>query len=218
MIVSYIVPIQMMLSTGDAGVCSTCTGQKDKPRLTVQYVDASTMRITEFGYDWQGRLIYAFHEQDADGNITYEKQTYDNLNRTVKSERFLLTVNSGSAQPTGKGRWLSNFQKLVDDDWTHYNGVGDLVGGAVYGGDGHSVRIDALILVVTQTITRYRVETSEKYRDSGVYKREISAADVPSENVKLGLKGALDYLFNPLTNQVTSVNMDERFVNKFYTP
>jgi len=89
---------------GDTGVCSTCTGQKDKPRVAIQHVDANTMRITEFGYDWRGRQVYTFGEEDAEGRITYAKQTYDNLNRGIKSERFLLTVNTGNAQPTGSER------------------------------------------------------------------------------------------------------------------
>ena len=100
---------------GDTGVCSTCTGQKDKPRVAIQHVDANTMRITEFGYDWRGRQVFTFGEEDADGNITYDKQTYDNLGRSVRAERFLLTPNTGTAQPTGSERLAVLRNDLADD-------------------------------------------------------------------------------------------------------
>ena len=73
------------------------------------------MRITEFGYDWRGRQTHVFREEDAEGNITYEQQTYDNLNRTVKSERFLLTENTGTALPTGSERIAVLQNNLADD-------------------------------------------------------------------------------------------------------
>jgi hypothetical protein len=77
---------------GDAG-CSTCMAAKDRPRVAIQYVDANTMRITEFGYDWRGRQTHVHNENDEDGNMTYTVQTYDNMNRVVKSERCLLVPN-----------------------------------------------------------------------------------------------------------------------------
>jgi len=52
---------------------------------------------------------------DADGNITYDKQTYDNLDRTIISERFLLTENPGSALPTGQER-IAVLQNNLQDD------------------------------------------------------------------------------------------------------
>jgi hypothetical protein len=100
---------------GDAGVCTSCTGQRSMPRVAVQHVNATTMRITEFGYDWRGRLVYTFGEEDADGKITYTKQTYDNLNRVSKSERFLLTVDAGSAVPIGKNRAVVLRNNLAND-------------------------------------------------------------------------------------------------------
>jgi len=100
---------------GDSGVCSCCTGQKNKPRVAIQHVDGSTMRITEFGYDWRGRTIFIFGEEDADGNITYAKQTYDNLNRVVKSEHFLLVENAGTTLPTGSERLAVLHNDLNDD-------------------------------------------------------------------------------------------------------
>ncbi|GHT43207.1 hypothetical protein FACS189443_6880 [Planctomycetales bacterium] len=107
---------------------------------------------------------------------------------------------------TGKGRWLSDFQKLIDDDWTPHSFVDDLVSGAVYGNSGHSVRIDAVILIVTQTRTRYEVETSQKYRDSGVYAKTVSATNGPSTEVALPLKGTLT-LGPPTTISAGTVNV-----------
>ena len=100
---------------GGTGVCVTCSCQKNKPRVAIQHVDNTTMRITEFGYDWRGRQIFTFGEEDASGNITYTKQTYDNLGRAVVSERFLLTENVGSAQPTGSERLAVLRNNLSDD-------------------------------------------------------------------------------------------------------
>jgi len=70
---------------------------------------------------------------------------------------------------TGVGYWLNDFQKLVDDDYTKYDRVGDLEAGAVYGGDGHSIKI----VEVYFTGEPYKIVTHEKNRDSGVYGREI---------------------------------------------
>ncbi|MDR1478174.1 MAG: helix-turn-helix domain-containing protein, partial [Planctomycetaceae bacterium] len=91
---------------GGAG-CSTCMAAKDRPRVAIQYVDANTMRITEFGYDWRGRQTHVHNENDEDGNMTYTVQTYDNMNRVVKSERFLLVLND-SYDGGSSGSYSSN--------------------------------------------------------------------------------------------------------------
>ena len=91
---------------GDAGVCSTCTGQKNKPRVAVQYVDASTMRATEFGYDWRERRTHVHGEKDAMGNLTYTVQTYDNMNRVTKSERFLHVPGSAMGGGSSGGEMV----------------------------------------------------------------------------------------------------------------
>ena len=80
---------------GGAG-CSTCCSAKNKPRATIQYESTSKMRVTEFGYDWRGRQTHIHHEEDVDGNMTYTVNTYDNLDRVVKKERFLLVPNTSS--------------------------------------------------------------------------------------------------------------------------
>lgn len=86
---------------------------------------------------------------------------------------------------TGVGYWLNDFQKLVDDDWTKYSSVGDLDSGAVYGGDGHSIRMDEVDI----TGTEYEITTSEKYSDSGVYSRKIDpTGGIGGSAVELDLK------------------------------
>ena len=74
--------------SGETG-CPTCTGTTAQPRLSIQYADAETMRITEFGYDWRGRRIHTHYEEDAQGYSTYDLSTYDNLDRAIKSEKYL---------------------------------------------------------------------------------------------------------------------------------
>ncbi|MCL2005894.1 MAG: hypothetical protein FWG73_06980, partial [Planctomycetaceae bacterium] len=54
-----------------------------------QHSKHNTMRITEYVYDWRGRLIETFDEEDANGQFMSTKFTYDNLNRTVKTEQFV---------------------------------------------------------------------------------------------------------------------------------
>lgn len=56
---------------------------------TIQHVDADTMRITEYGYDWRGRRIHVHNEEDENGLSIYNLTTYDNLDRTIKTERYL---------------------------------------------------------------------------------------------------------------------------------
>ncbi len=55
-----------------------------------EYVDASTTRLTTLTYDWRNRRT------DIDGEVeSYRKQTYDNLDRVIKTERY-DTTSSGN--------------------------------------------------------------------------------------------------------------------------
>jgi hypothetical protein len=91
---------------------------------------------------------------------------------------------------TGKGYWLNDFDLLMKDDYTKCFCVGDLATNAVYGSSAHSIKIAG----VNITATPYQITTREKYRDSGVYERQISpvadgGSDGPaSEAVALDLK------------------------------
>jgi len=65
---------------GGEGACPTCSGRGGNPRVVVKHVDDATTRITENVYDWRGRLIETFGEEDANGQFVSTKNSYDNLN------------------------------------------------------------------------------------------------------------------------------------------
>ncbi|MCL2120048.1 MAG: hypothetical protein FWH27_16650, partial [Planctomycetaceae bacterium] len=74
---------------GGEGACPTCAGQGAKPRIVVQHVDDEKTRITENVYDWRGRLIETFGEEDANGQSLSTRNSFDNLGRVVKTEQFV---------------------------------------------------------------------------------------------------------------------------------
>ena len=74
---------------GGEGSCPTCSGRGSNPRVVVQHIDDEKTRITENVYDWQGRLIETFGEEDANGQFISTKNSYDNLGRVVKTEQFV---------------------------------------------------------------------------------------------------------------------------------
>jgi hypothetical protein len=74
---------------GGEGACPTCFGQRAKPRIVVQHVDGEKTRITENVYDWRGRLIETFGEEDVNGQSLATRNIYDNLGRVVKTEQFV---------------------------------------------------------------------------------------------------------------------------------
>ncbi len=74
-----------------------------------QYVDASTTRLTTFTYDWRNRRT------DIDGEIdSYQKQTYDNLDRVIKTERY---------DTTSSGNLISRSETKFDDLGRVYQSV-----------------------------------------------------------------------------------------------
>ena len=74
---------------GGEGACPTCSGRGSNPRVVIRHVDDEKMRITENVYDWRGRLIETFGEEDANGQFVSTKSHYDNLGRVVKTEQFV---------------------------------------------------------------------------------------------------------------------------------
>jgi len=115
---SNLVPVSETVY-GSVGECATCTGKQANPRLVIQYVDASKMRTTEFGYDWRGRRIHVHGEEDAGGNSIYALATYDNMDRVIKDERFLATTPDRLLARTEqfydeRGRVWKTVQSIID--------------------------------------------------------------------------------------------------------
>ncbi len=66
-----------------------------------RYVDSGTSRVTTFLYDWRDRRT------DTDGEVDfYEKVYYDNLDRTVRTERYNTTLS---------GNLVARSDSLYDD-------------------------------------------------------------------------------------------------------
>ena len=96
--------------------CGTCSAAKDKPRVVIQYVDAAQTRVTEYGYDWRGRLTHVHGEEDANGNATYTVNTYDYQNQVTKTERFLEAQGaSSSGSSSGTDRLLARTEQFYDE-------------------------------------------------------------------------------------------------------
>jgi len=87
---------------GGEGACHTCSGRGGKPRIVIRHVDDNTMRIAENTYDWRGRLIETFGEEDANGQFISTKNTYDNLDRVVKTEQFVNDALEGRLVATSE--------------------------------------------------------------------------------------------------------------------
>jgi RHS repeat-associated protein len=68
---------------------------------TTQYVDGSTTRVTNFGYDWRDRQI------SIDGEVDfYQENTFDNLDRVTKVER---------KNTTSSGNLIARSETFFDD-------------------------------------------------------------------------------------------------------
>jgi RHS repeat-associated protein len=94
---------------GGTSSCVSCSGTKDKLRVSIQHVDEDTVRVTEIGYDWRGRRTHVFHDNDASGNLIYDVHSYDNLNRAVKQETFLLVPNHGQNSASNSGYYGNGY-------------------------------------------------------------------------------------------------------------
>ena len=92
---------------GIGGGCSTCSGAKDKVRASTSYPTATTPRVTEYQYDWRGRQIRTINDTDTSGHSTYSDQTYDNMDRVIKSEVYVHPAS-------GSDRLLSRVEYSYD--------------------------------------------------------------------------------------------------------
>jgi RHS repeat-associated protein len=74
-----------------------------------QHVDSGTTRVTSMSYDFRGRRI------DTDGEIDhFERQTYDNFDRVVKSERYNTSAS---------GNLISRSETKFDDRGRTYQSI-----------------------------------------------------------------------------------------------
>lgn len=92
----------MQYDDGIAGGNSNLTQQ-------TQYVDESTTRVTSFDYDWRDRRTTIDAEEDL-----FEKRTYDNLDRVVKTQQY---------DTTASGNLVALSETRVDDRGHVYQSV-----------------------------------------------------------------------------------------------
>ena len=90
---------------------------------------------------------------------------------------------------TGTNVWLDDFRKLVNDDWHKRDMVADLVPGAAYGTNAHSIKINGIAWEYeNNSNVRYTVFIAEKWRDSGIYSTFFSKRVKQNPEVELNLK------------------------------
>jgi len=130
-----------------------------------------------------GGLSYAIPFSVANVDQFWEYAIYKKADGYTQVGGASLSQNC-HGYSTGAGYWLNAFGRLIKDDYTKYDLIGDLVPDAFYGDDGHSIKI----VEVYFTGDPYKIVTEEKYRDSGVYQREITPCVDYATEVALDLK------------------------------
>lgn len=76
---NMVVVTENQYDDGNAGGDGNLTRQ-------TQHVDSSTTRLTDYTFDWRNR------QTDIDGEVDfYQQLTYDNLNRTIQTDRYNTT-------------------------------------------------------------------------------------------------------------------------------
>lgn len=122
----------------------------------------------------------------------YKRSTYTPVSDATPPVAVPSPSQNCHGYSTGKGVFMvsDSFMKLMKDDWKEYELVADLPegGGAVYGNDSHSIRIDEVTLDLDASDPKYTVTISEKFRDSGVYKSSYTKKVSLDAEVKLDLK------------------------------
>ena len=103
---------------GESG-CSGCGGASDKLTTQIQHIDSDSVedadnRQTDYLYDWRGRLVYTVA---PDGKYTMNH--YDNLNRTIKVERYYDADSDGTGSdddtPDASDILLARTETSYDD-------------------------------------------------------------------------------------------------------
>jgi hypothetical protein len=78
------------------GGCTGCGGGgSGQLTATIQHVDASTTRSTEYLYDWRNRQQYVINEADDQGRVTFSRNHYDNLDQAIRTERYHDVAGDG---------------------------------------------------------------------------------------------------------------------------
>ena len=95
-------PGNNMIQVGAAQYDNGQAGGDNNRTQDSKYVDASTLRVTNFLFDWRNR------QTDIQGEIDfYQKHYFDNLDRIVKTERYNTSLAGNLA-----ARTVTNFDDL----------------------------------------------------------------------------------------------------------
>ncbi|MEX0818036.1 MAG: hypothetical protein WD070_00540, partial [Pirellulaceae bacterium] len=92
----------------DGGSCSSCGSGGGQLAFDIQYVDASTTRVTEHLYDWRGRKEIDIPPADDEGRTVYTRTHYDNLDRVVRTEQY-------HEQTVGDDILVARTENFIDD-------------------------------------------------------------------------------------------------------
>ena len=150
------------ISTGTWNGISTSKGK----RLTnwetggLSYPATHTVNYTAVGLSLQYTFDVALAVEEF-----WEYHLYGSGYTKVSGVSLSMNCHGHS---TVMGCWLDDFENLIKDDYAPYDYIAALAGGAVFGSDGHSIKIESVVSIQDLYIT-----TSEKYRDSGVYEKVI---------------------------------------------
>ena len=85
---------------------------------------------------------------------------------------------------TGKGVWLDDFEVLMQDDYLDLSRAQYLIPGAIIGDNRHSIKINEVCSALSPFSFKI-VSISEKYRDSGIYKKVINQTFFWNDPVRL---------------------------------
>ncbi len=102
-----------------AGGCSGCGGGgSGQLTATVQHVDASTTRVTQYLYDWRNRQQYVISEVDDQNRVTFSRSHYDNLDRVIRAERYHDVAGDGvdpDSEPNPDDVLIARSETFHDD-------------------------------------------------------------------------------------------------------
>ena len=102
-----------------AAGCSGCGGGgSGQLAATVQHVDETAFRVTEYLYDWRNRQQYVLADADDQGRHTFTRTYFDNLDQPVKTERYHDVAGDGvdaDSDPNPDDRLIARNEAFLDD-------------------------------------------------------------------------------------------------------